>query len=93
MGRYEAAGTGLNDPATRKTLYKWAIVLGAVVLAGAITFGLLTLEDVQNFVDLALRLVGVLGGLGIVVTAALAKANVDPPAPDDSQVQGGIHTY
>lgn len=81
-GKYEAEGTGLADWVTRKNLYTAAIVVGALVLAGAITFGALTIEDVQSFIDLAVRLVGVLGGIGVLVTAALARNNVEPPAPD-----------
>ncbi|WP_336715311.1 hypothetical protein [Arthrobacter sp. USHLN218] len=79
-GKYEAEGTGLSDWVTRKNIYTAAIVVGAVVLAAAITFGLLTLEDVQSFIDLALRLVSILAGIAVLVTAALARANVEPPA-------------
>jgi len=78
-GKYEATGTGLHNWVTRKNIYTAAIVVGAVVLAGAITFGALTIEDVTSFVDLAVRLVGVLGGIAALVAAALARANVEPP--------------
>ena len=80
-GKYEATGTGLHNWVNRKNVYTAAIVVGAVVLAGAITFGALTIEDVTSFVDLAVRLVGVLGGVAALVAAALARQNVEPPTP------------
>lgn len=80
MGKYEAAGTGLSNPTTRKNLYTGAIVLGAVVVAALITLGIISLDDVQGFITLTVTIVGILGGVLGLVTAALAKANVDPPA-------------
>lgn len=81
-GKYEATGTGLGNWVNRKNIYTAAIVVGAVVLAAAITFGALTIEDVTNFVDLAVRLVGVLGGVAALVAAALARQNVAPPTDE-----------
>jgi hypothetical protein len=83
-GKYEAEGLGLGDWVTRKNIYTAAIVIGAVTLGGAITFGLLTMEDVETFIDLAVRLVGILAGLAALVTAQLARDNVEPPVHDTS---------
>lgn len=82
MGKYEAAGTGLSNPDTRKNIYTAAIVVGAVIVAALITLGIISLDDVQGFITLTVTIVGILGGVVGMVTAALAKSKVDPPVHD-----------
>lgn len=63
----------------RKTTYDAVIIAGAVVIALAITLGWVTLEQIESFIELAIYLVGVLGGLGMIAASALARNNVEPP--------------
>lgn len=80
MGKYEAKGTGLNDARTRKGIYTAAIVFSAVVLAVIVTMGLISIDQVNSFITLVVTLVGILAGVLGLVTAALARNNVEPPA-------------
>ncbi|MFJ5106633.1 MULTISPECIES: hypothetical protein [unclassified Glutamicibacter] len=79
MGKYEAQGTGLSDPASRKKLYTAAIVVAALIVATLVTLRIITLDDVQSFITLTVSVVGILGGVVGLVAASLARANVDPP--------------
>ena len=79
-GKYEATGTGLGSWVTRKNIYTAVIVVGAVIVAALITLGIITLDDVQSFITLTVTVVGILGGILGVITAALARSNVEPPA-------------
>lgn len=81
-GKYEAQGTGLHDWVTRKNVYTAVIVVAAIVVAVLVTIGIVTVEDVQSFIDLAVYLVGVLGGVAALVSAALARNNVQPPGSE-----------
>jgi len=79
MGKYEAKGTGLSDPATRKKLYTAVVVLAALVLTTLITMGIINLDQINDFVSLLVVVVGIVGSLVGLISAALARANVDPP--------------
>ncbi|MGP5383237.1 hypothetical protein ACTXL8_13795 [Glutamicibacter arilaitensis] len=79
MGKYEAQGTGLSDPATRKKFYTAVIVLAALVLTTLITMGIINLDQINDFVSLLVVVVGIVGSLVGLVSAALARSNVDPP--------------
>lgn len=79
MGKYEAQGTGLSDPATRKKLYTAIIVLAALVLTTLITMGIINLDQINGFVSLLVVVVGIVGSLVGLIAGALARANVDPP--------------
>lgn len=83
MGKYEAKGTGLGDPRTRKNLYTGAIVVAAGVVATLITLGIITQDQVTDFVALLGWTVGILAGVVTIVTAALARGNVEPPQGED----------
>lgn len=78
-GKYEAEGAGIHDWMTRDRIYTSAVVVGAVVVAVLVTLGIISLDDVQGFITLTVTIVGILGGVVGMVTAALAKANVAPP--------------
>lgn len=78
MGKYEAKGTGLSDPATRKKIYTAIIVALAIVVAACVTFGLITRDQVTEFVATLGWAVGILAGVAGIVGAALARNNVDP---------------
>lgn len=78
MGKYEAKGTGLNDPATRKKIYTAIIVALALAVAACVTFGLITRDQVTEFVATLGWAVGILAGVAGIVGAALARNNVDP---------------
>lgn len=78
MGKYEAKGAGLNDPATRKKIYTAIIVALAVAVAACVTFGLITRDQVTEFVATLGWAVGILAGVAGIVGAALARNNVDP---------------
>lgn len=80
MGKYEAKGTGLNAWTNRKTVYTVVIVVLAVALAGLITFGVITREQITEFVDTLKWLVGILMGVVGLIAATLARNNVEPPA-------------
>lgn len=75
--QYKARGSD-----TRKQVYTLVIAVGAVVLAGLVSMGILTADQIEGFVELSVYLVGVLGGVGALVSGALARNNVDPPADD-----------
>ena len=79
MGKYEAKGTGLNDPATRKKIYTGIIVALAVIVAGCITAGVFSREQVTEFIGTFGWAVGILAGVLGIVTAALARNNVEDP--------------
>lgn len=79
MGKYAAQGTGLADPGTRKKLYTAAIVVGALIIATLVTLQIITLDQVEDFISLTIAVVGILAGVVGLVTAALARANVEPP--------------
>lgn len=79
MGKYEAKGTGLGSAATRKRIYTAAIVIGALVLAVIVTMGLVNIDQINSFITLVVSLVGILGGVIGMITAALARHNVEPP--------------
>ena len=66
----------------RKNVYNLVVIVAAVVLAALITLGIVNQNQVQEFVDLAVYLIGALGGIGALVSAALARKNVEPPAHD-----------
>ena len=78
MGKYEAKGAGLNDPATRKNIYTGIIVALALVVAASVTFGWITRDQVTEFVATLGWAVGILAGVAGIVGAALARNNVDP---------------
>lgn len=78
MGKYEAKGAGLNDPATRKKIYTGIIVALALVVAACVTFGWITRDQVTEFVATLGWAVGILAGVAGIVGAALARNNVDP---------------
>lgn len=82
-GKYEAEGTGLHSWATRKNIYTAVIVVAALIIAGLVVGGILTVDDVQSFIDLTVYLVGILAGVVGLVGAALARNNVEPPADPD----------
>ena len=82
-GKYEAQGTGLHDWVTRKNVYTAAIVVAAIIVAGLIFAGIINLDQVQSFIDLVVHLVGIFAGVGILVVAALARNNVQPPAASE----------
>lgn len=63
----------------RKATYDGIIVAGAALIALAITLGWVTLEQIESFIELAIYLVGVLAGLGMITASALARNNVEPP--------------
>lgn len=79
MGKYAAQGTGLADPDTRKKLYTGVIVVGALIIATLVTLQIITLDQVEDFISLTIAVVGILAGVVGLVTAALARANVEPP--------------
>ncbi|MBB5748521.1 hypothetical protein [Micrococcus sp. TA1] len=79
-GKYEAEGTGIHDWITRDRIYTGVIVVAAGIIAALITLGITTVDDIKGFIDLAVYLVGILAGVAGLVSAALAKANVQPPA-------------
>ncbi|GGJ74260.1 hypothetical protein [Glutamicibacter ardleyensis] len=79
MGKYEAQGSGLSDPATRKKLYTAIIVLAALVLTTLVTMGIINLDQINGFVSLLVVVVGIVGSLVGLIAGALARANVDPP--------------
>lgn len=79
MGKYAAAGTGLADPRTRKNLYTAAIVVAAIVVATLVTLGIITRDQITEFIALLGWAVGILAGVLGIVTAALARGNVEPP--------------
>lgn len=78
-GKYEAEGTGIHDWITRDRIYTGVIVVGGAIIAALITLGIISLDDVQGYVTLTVTVIGVLGGVVGMITAALAKANVEPP--------------
>lgn len=80
MGKYAATGTGLSAWPSRKKIYTAAIVLAAIVVAVLITLGLISLDQLNDFIALVITLVGILGGVTGMVIAALARNNVEPPA-------------
>lgn len=63
----------------RKNIYNLVVIVAAVVLAALITLGIVNQGQVQEFVDLAVYLIGALGGISALVSAALARKNVEPP--------------
>lgn len=79
MGKYAARGTGLSDPATRKKLYTAMIVFAAVIIAVLVTLGIITRDQITDFIGVLGWAVGIAAGVVGVVTAALARANVEPP--------------
>lgn len=79
MGKYEAKGTGLSDPATRKRIYTLALVIFGAIVAAAITFGLITQDQVTQFIALLGWAVAAVAGIGGMLQSVLAKKNVDPP--------------
>lgn len=79
MGKYEAKGTGLSAWTNRKTVYTVAIVVIAVALAGLIAFGVITREQITEFVDTLGWLIGILVGVVGLIAATLARNNVEPP--------------
>jgi len=79
MGKYEAKGSGLSDPANRKKLYTLALVVFGVIVASAITFGFITKDQVTEFIALLGWAVAAVAGVGGMLQAVLAKKNVDPP--------------
>lgn len=79
MGKYAATGNGLNEWPSRKKIYTGAIVLAAIVVAVLITLGLVSLDQLNEFIALVITLVGILGGVAGMVIAALARNNVEPP--------------
>ena len=79
MGKYEAKGTGLSDPATRKKLYTLALVIFGAIVAAAITFGFITQDQVTEFIALLGWAVAAVAGIGGMLQSVLAKKNVDPP--------------
>jgi heme/copper-type cytochrome/quinol oxidase subunit 2 len=81
-GKYEAEGTGIHDWITRDRIYTGVIVIGGAIIAALITLGIISLDDVQGYITLTVTVIGVLGGVVGMITAALAKANV---APNDNQ--------
>lgn len=66
----------------RKQVYNIALIVAAVVLATLITIGLVTMEQIEEFIQLSVYLVGSLGAISGLVSAALARGNVDPPKED-----------
>lgn len=82
MGKYEAKGSGLGSADTRKQIYTAAIVIGALVLAVIVTMGLVNIDQINSFITLVVSLVGILGGVIGMITAALARNNVEPPEQD-----------
>lgn len=82
MGKYAAQGTGLADPAIRKKLYTAIIVLAAVIIAVLVTLGIITRDQITDFIGVLGWAVGIAAGVVGVITAALARANVDPPGGD-----------
>lgn len=64
----------------RKTAYTLGVVIGAIVLATLIVLGFITLQQVEEYTELVIYLVGFLGGLGYLINSALARKNVEPPA-------------
>lgn len=83
MGKYAARGTGLADPATRKKLYTAIIVVAAVIIAVLITLGIITRDQVTDFIEVLGWAVGIAAGVVGVVGGALARANVEPPEDGD----------
>ena len=79
MGKYQATGTGLNDAATRKRIYALLLIFFGVIVAAAISFGIITKDQVTEFIAVLDRPVAALAGIAGLVQAALAKKNVDPP--------------
>lgn len=63
----------------RKQLYTAVLVVGAAVLAVLVVMGIVTRDQIEEFIDLLVYLVGVLGGVAGLVAATLARKNVDPP--------------
>lgn len=82
MGKYAARGTGLNDAATRKKLYTAIIVLAGAIIAVLVTLGIITRDQVTDFIAVLGWAVGIAGGVIGIVSAALARANVEPPEGD-----------
>lgn len=80
MGKYAAQGAGLSDSATRKKIYTGVIVVAALVLTTLITMGIINLDQINDFISLLIVVIGIVGSLVGMVTAALARANVEPPA-------------
>ena len=70
----------------RKLAYTVGVVIAAIVLATLIVMGFITMQQVEEYTELIIYLVGFLGGLGYLINSALARKNVEPPsiepAPD-----------
>lgn len=67
MGKHEAKGTGLSDPATRKKIYTGIIVALALVVAACVTFGLITRDQVAEFVATLGWAAGILASVAGIV--------------------------
>lgn len=63
----------------RKQVYNIALIVAAVVLAAIVTIGLVSMDQIEEFIQLSVYLVGSLGAISGLVSAALARGNVDPP--------------
>lgn len=74
MAQYKVQGSQ-----KRKQVYTTVIVVAAVVLAALVTLGIVEADAIESFIELAVYLVGILGGVGGLVAGALARDNVDPP--------------
>ena len=83
-GKYEAEGksgwTQLWE--NRRKVYSGAMVLGGVLIATGVFVGAFTLQDVENFRDIAVEGVAILAGVYMLMQAALAKAH---PAKDEDE--------
>jgi len=63
----------------RKRIYTAVVVVAAAVLAALVVTGVLSMDQIDGFVDVFITLVGLLGGLSGLVGGILARKNVEPP--------------
>jgi len=63
----------------RKLNYTIAAVISAIILAGLVTFGIITLPQITGFVELTAYLLGVIYAAYELITNIIARKNVEPP--------------
>ena len=79
MAEHEAPVKGLQDPAVRRKVYTAAVVVGGLVVAVAITLGVITAQQVTDFIAQLGWAVAAVAGVAGVLQGALARKNTTPP--------------